>query len=155
MAVESNICIHSAFGKELQSPDLGRFYKRNGHKGRVQSNDRCIWLTVDKEIVAAARLSTMLEHNSSEPDESTILRGLWVGKQHRNLGLGSFLLIEICTKQINSDLTLYCFAYEEALPFYQKHGFRAATESAPSFLLQKQKAYCSRGSKTQLMVYNR
>ncbi|WP_415895728.1 GNAT family N-acetyltransferase [Neptuniibacter sp. PT34_22] len=151
----SNICIHSAFGKELQSPDLGRFYKRNGHKGRIQSDDRCTWLSIGKEIVAAARLSTIPQQYNTEQGALIILRGLWVGKQHRGLGLGRFLLEEICTKQINSDLTLYCFAYDDAVLFYQKLGFKTAVESAPSYLLKKQKAYCNRGSKTQLMVYNR
>ena len=153
--MKSNISFHSAVGKELQSPDLGRFYKRNGHKGRIQPYDHCIWLTLEKEIAAATRLSTIAEQNITELSELIILRGLWVGKQHRGLGLGSLLLNKVLTQQITAEVTLYCFAYESAIPFYKKHGFKTATESAPSFLVQKQKAYYSRGSKTHLMAYNR
>ncbi|WP_415901788.1 GNAT family N-acetyltransferase [Neptuniibacter sp. QD29_5] len=150
----SNINIHFAIGKELQSPNLGRFYKRNGHKGRIQSDDRCIWLTRDKEIIAAARLSTITEHHSSEQRKTVLLRGLWVDKQQRSLGLGSYLLKEICTKQINLDVDLFCFAYEDAVPFYQKHGFKTAADSAPPYLLNKHKAYNSKGQDIQLMVYS-
>ncbi|WP_415882030.1 GNAT family N-acetyltransferase [Neptuniibacter sp. QD72_48] len=151
----TNINIHSAIGVDLQSPDLGRFYKRNGHKGRIQPDDRCIWLTRDKEIIAAARLSTIPEHHFSAQRKTVLLRGLWVDKQQRSLGLGSYLLKEICTKQINLDVYLFCFAYEEIAPFYQKHGFKAAADSAPTYLRQKQKDYSSRGNATQLMFYSK
>lgn len=151
----SDIRVHSSIGRELQTPDLGRFYKRNGHKGRIQSDDRCIWLSLNKKIIAAARLSELPDKFSPELNKILILRGVWVDKQQRNEGLGSLLLQEILKREATIEQNIYCFAYQKVIPFYRKQGFKSISESAPPYLRQKQQGYKSRGHTTELMVYSK
>jgi len=144
-----NLKIQTAYGKELTTPDLGRFYKRNGHKGRIQPDDLCMWLSTEDEILAAARLSTIAGLSA---EEARLLRGMWVAKQYRGQTLGRQLLNGII-EQLNGQANLYCLAYPEVTQFYQQHGFSDDQETPPKALVDKQRSYAKRGTPTVLLVY--
>lgn len=135
-------------GRQLPGPELGRFYKRNGHKGRIQPEDECHWLSKDKQILTVARLSSL--------SNGQLLRGLWVDKLHRGKGYGSQLLQQI-QQQVSPLHPLYCLAFTHLEDFYQQHGFIKVTEPGQNpdlqQLLKKQETYAKRGNTTLLMIY--
>ncbi|WP_299177650.1 GNAT family N-acetyltransferase [uncultured Neptuniibacter sp.] len=137
----------SALGSHISSPALGRFYKRNGHKGRIQPEDRCFWLERDGAIVAAARLSPL-----EDKQPTGLLRGLWVERELRGQQLGGKLFMALM-QQVEPQ-SLYCFAYHDAVPFYLRHGFtQTLPDTTPTQLIIKQQTYQQRGSDTCLLYH--
>lgn len=142
----------SARGSELTTPDLGRFYKRHGYKGKLTDSDLCFWLcqanlnNQQREITAAAKIT--LDSNS----QVLILRGVWVHKLKRQQGLGAALLTYLLKSSAVRHKPLYCFAYDSVAPFYHKLGFKSCSAiNTPKRLFEQQKRYKQRGNDTQLM----
>ena len=76
------------FENNIAVTQLQRFYKRNGHKGKIQANDICAWLIEGDEIIAAVRLSP----SSQAESDFLQLKGLWVAKELRGQGIGGVFL---------------------------------------------------------------
>lgn len=127
---------------------LQRFYKRNGHKGKIQPNDICAWLSSDAAIVAAVRLSP-----SPQADEDYFqLKGLWVAKELRGKGIGGILLQEINQFILRTHKPCFCLAYKHLEHFYNAHQYHAVTKTqAPSFLWQRLQRYQNRGNQLQIL----
>lgn len=139
---------HFARAEDLQNPDLGRFYKRNGHKGKILNNDLCFWLSKESQIIAAARVSTSAQTSTS------VLRGVWVAKDLRGQGLATELLGRILSCKQFATEKLFCFSYPEALNLYRRAGFQQANKTnTPTELLDKQKHYQQRGTETTLLFF--
>ncbi|MCP4597257.1 GNAT family N-acetyltransferase [Neptuniibacter sp.] len=137
-------------GAQLKSPALGRFYKRNGHKGKVQPNDICFWTERDQAIVAAARLQPVAGERNS-----LLLRGLWVDKALRRKGLGSELLQRITHYLQEQSSNCYCLAYANLENFYKRQRFnQPSIESCPSELLAQYHSYKKRGNNLTLLFYS-
>ena len=144
----SELSCSSLYVRALNSPDLGRFYKRNGYKGKIQPDDLCVWLEQNGKIIAAARL-TMLK---SEAKPYIQLRGVWVDKQQRGKGLGSLLLTHIKQHPEKGSIDLYCLAFTHLETFYQKHGFKKlSNQECPTYLSLAEVRYKKRGTPTILM----
>ena len=140
---------HQSYACKIDSPQLGRFYKRNGHKGRIKPEDLCCWLSNKNDILAALRICEI------SPDVH-ILRGMWVSKRNRRQGIGGELIRTFITKNRQLAERLFCFAYPESAGFYLKHGFISSNESeVPKQVYVKWKNYSQRGQITVLMRYKR
>ena len=138
------------FGDNLPVTQLQRFYKRNGHKGKIQANDICAWLSEDDEIIAAVRLSP------SPPGDGDYLqlKGLWVAKALRGQGIGSVFLARLSDFLLQSGKPCYCLAYDHLEHFYQSHKFiPISKDSAPDFLWQRLQRYQSKGNQLKLMQF--
>lgn len=141
----------TSYGHELQSPVLGRFYKRNGYKGKIQPEDLCCWLELNGEIVAAARI---LAHYSDTASFS-LLRGVWVDKSKRGKRLGSQLLGYISKNEVKNNNDLYCLALPHLEQFYMTHQYKKAEgEQIPDQLAEMENRYKRRGQKSILMVFS-
>lgn len=137
-------------GAQLESPALGRFYKRNGHKGKIQPNDICFWIERDQAIVAAARLQPV-----SGERNSLLLRGLWVDKAQRRKRLGSELLERITHYLQGQQRDCFCLAYCHLETFYTEQRFnRPAIESCPTELIAQYHRYKKRGNNLTLLLYS-
>lgn len=137
-------------GAQLKSHALGRFYKRNGHKGKIQPNDICFWTERDQAIVAAARLLPVAGEKNS-----LLLRGLWVDKALRRKGLGSELLQRITHYLQKQQRDCYCLAYCHLETFYTNQSFnRPAIGSCPTELLTQYHSYKKRGNDLTLLLYS-
>lgn len=138
----------TSLGHELQSPLLGRFYKRNGYKGKIQPEDLCYWLERKGEIVAAARLLV----DTSEATHFLLLRGLWVHKTMRGQKLGSQLLGTIHTYAEQANKNLYCLAFPHLENFYSVNSFKKIqTNMLPDKIKDMQQRYARRGVDTSPM----
>ena len=138
---------HTAKAEELSGPDLGRFYKRNGYKGKISKADRCYWLSSGTTILAAAKTSL---HKKTG---ALILNGVWVDKHKRNQGLATQLLKIVLTKSQLEAGTIYCFAYPGAVNLYRRLGFTECDEhNCPMILIEQQKHYKQRGTETTLLA---
>lgn len=134
-------------GQKIQTPDLGRFYKRNGYKGKIQSDDLCAWIEINEEITAAARIRPL-------NDETTIrqLRGLWVHKSHRGQTLGTLLLRSINQHATDNKYDLYLLAYPHLTLFYRMNNYQPlGQQETPESLLTKQLHYEAKGTPTIAM----
>lgn len=146
--IEFSFQIH--FGNNLPVAQLQRFYKRNGHKGKIQADDICAWLSEGDEIIAAARLSP-----STQADGDYLqLKGLWVTKNLRGQGVGRVLLNKISNFLIQSDKPCYCLAYDHLEYFYQSQKFiPICKDDAPNLLWQRLQRYQNRGNHLKLMKF--
>ncbi|MGB0204354.1 MAG: GNAT family N-acetyltransferase [Neptuniibacter sp.] len=138
------------FGDNVPVTQLQRFYKRNGHKGKIQPNDRCAWLSEDDEIIAAVRLSP-----SPQADSDYLqLKGLWVAKALRGQGIGGVFLDRLSDFLMQSGKPCYCLAYDHLENFYQSHKFiPISKDDAPDSLWQRLQRYQSRGNQLKLMQF--
>jgi predicted GNAT family N-acyltransferase len=138
------------YGRELQSPQLGRFYKRNGYKGKIQPTDICVWLEHNNEIIAAARLTEL----DLENRHLLQLRGVWVHKEQRGKNLGSSLLREIAHLPSLDDKEIYCLAFPHLSHFYTLNNYKHTNEEeAPHQLISKKMAYTKKGVNTIAMKH--
>jgi predicted GNAT family N-acyltransferase len=129
---------------------LQRFYKRNGHKGKIQANDICAWLIEGDEIIAAVRLSPSPQAES----DFLQLKGLWVAKELRGQGIGGVFLKMLSDFLIQSDKPCYCLAYDHLEHFYQSHKFiPICREDAPDSLWQSFQRYKNKGNHFKLMKF--
>jgi predicted GNAT family N-acyltransferase len=139
----------TSYGHELQSPVLGRFYKRNGYKGKIQPEDLCCWLELNGEIVAAARI---LAHYSGTTSFS-LLRGVWVDKSKRGKRLGSQLLRYISKNEVKKNNDLYCLALPHLEQFYMTNQYKKAEgKQIPDQLTEMANRYKRRGQDSILMM---
>lgn len=122
---------------------LNRFYKRNRHKGKADTDDTAFWLKDENEILAAVRCTTY--------GNITLLRGLWVHKERRREGLGTILLTG-CRHHWEKH-NCFCFPFSHLEAFYEKNGFSYPREQVPTHLLQKLQSYQQRGEQVILMQY--
>ena len=137
-----------AYGRELQSPQLGRFYKRNGYKGKIQPADLCVWLEHNNEIIAAARLTKLDIENRDQRQ----LRGVWVHKEYRGENVGRSLLREIASLSTLENHDIYCLVFPHLNHFYTLNNYQhISEEEAPHQLISKQKTYTKKGIKTIAM----
>lgn len=144
--MEYKVIIHS--GLDSQTTELQRFYKKNGHKGKIQHSDTCLSLMLDKKIIAAVRLSP----SPSSDGQYVLLKGLWVKREMRRTGLGSLLLQKTTQYLESTQQTCYCLAYKHLETFYRLHCFNIESEdSAPTFLWQRYQRYNSQGKELILM----
>ncbi|MGI1670436.1 MAG: hypothetical protein K6L74_08945 [Neptuniibacter sp.] len=121
--------------------EIQNFYKRNGHKGRIEVGDTCAWLTANHSIVAALRLSP-----SSTSEDFLLLRGLWVEKALIGQSLGSNLVKQVTRYLHENRMSCYCLAYPHLEAFYQVNGFiTISDEEAPTAVAQRFKRYKNRG----------
>ncbi|WP_350227806.1 GNAT family N-acetyltransferase [Neptuniibacter halophilus] len=142
-----DLTFHYGPGAELTTPALGRFYKRNGHKGKIQPDDRCFWLSdAEGNIIAAARISEYPEQGYA------LLRGVWVDKNLRGNGLGKQLMTSVLTLHSGSPQGLYCLSYSASRDFYTGLGFtRCTQDECPEPLYRRWRNYHQRGNPTHLM----
>jgi len=122
---------------------LNRFYKRNGHKGKVEPGDAAFWLRDNQAILAAVRFKTV--------GDNLLLRGLWVHKEKRGEGLGSKLLTG-CHHYWGKH-ACFCFPFSHLEAFYAQHGFAHPDKQVPEYLLRKLQSYQQRGEDVILMQY--
>ena len=138
------------FGDNVPVIQLQRFYKRNGHKGKIQANDICAWLCEDDEIIAAVRLSPSPQADS----EFLQLKGLWVAKELRGQGIGDVFLDKLSDFLVQSDKDCYCLAYAHLERFYQSHKFiPICKDDAPDSLWQSLQRYKNKGNHFKLMKF--
>ncbi|MFY0676802.1 MAG: GNAT family N-acetyltransferase [Neptuniibacter sp.] len=134
-------------GKKIPTAEIQKFYKRNGHKGRIEVGDTCAWLTTNHSIVAALRLSL-----SSTSEDFLLLRGLWVEKALRGQSLGSNLLKQVTRYLHENRMPCYCLAYPHLEAFYQANGFITISDGeAPTALAQRFNRYKRRGDSLIIM----
>ncbi|MGH1432315.1 MAG: GNAT family N-acetyltransferase [Neptuniibacter sp.] len=144
--VEFSFQIHS--GKKVPTLELKKFYKKNGHKGRIEVGDTCAWLSTNHSIVAALRLSP--SHTSQ--GDYLLLRSLWVAKELRGQSLGSNLLKQVTRYLHENRMSCYCLTYPHLNAFYLSNGFIAISDDeAPTTLAQRFKRYKKRGDRFIIM----
>lgn len=103
---------------ELRLPLIDRFYTNCNYKVNCGRRDRVYSLTINGEIIAAARL--MLQ-----PSQCYLLRNLCVLPAVRGQGIASYFI-----KKIISDLApqdCYCYALPHLKHFYLALGFSELT----------------------------
>ena len=137
----NNLSLSISLVPECELFRLNRFYKRNGHKGKVDTGDTAFWLQDEKEILAAVRFTA--------DGDNLLLRGLWVHKERRGEGLGSMLLTGC--RHYWEKHTCFCYPYNHLEAFYAKHGFAHPDEQAPEHLIRKLQSYQQRGEQVILM----
>lgn len=134
-------------GQKIQTPNLGRFYKSNGYKGKIQGEDLCAWIEINEEITAAARLSPLNDETTTRQ-----LRGLWVHKAHRGQTLGTLLLRSINQHATDNTYDLYLLAYPHLALFYRMNNYQPLSQQeTPDSLLTKQQRYEAKGTPTIAM----
>lgn len=139
----------TSLGHELNSPILGRFYKKNGYKGKIQPDDLCCWLELNGEIVAAARILIY----RSDTVIFSLLRGVWVDKSKRREGFGSQLLSDISRHEVNKNSDLYCLALPHLEQFYITNQYQIVGDKPiPYQLIEMTNRYKKRGLETTLML---
>ncbi|MGB0466348.1 MAG: GNAT family N-acetyltransferase [Pontibacterium sp.] len=129
--------------KADQLPQLNRFYRRNGHKGKACPEDYAFWLEQKDTIVAAVRFSAY--------EQGLLMRGLWVHKALRGRGLGQQLLSGCQT--FWKQQPCYCFPYAHLQGFYERSGFTQAGNQTPQSLKNQLRRYQQRGQDLILMEY--
>ncbi|KEQ17937.1 GNAT family N-acetyltransferase [Endozoicomonas numazuensis] len=124
-------------------PLVNRFFKENGHKGKVRPDERVFILRHDNTIVAALR--------ATPKANGYLLRSVWVHREMRSKGLGSRLMNSVLESL--SPAPCWCYPYPHLSAFYEKVGFNI-TEPArvPSEIAAPYLAYRDRGESFLLMA---
>ena len=135
--------VHCA--KASACPQLTRFYKRNGYKGRPGADEEIIWLTIGQQMNAACRLEKI--------PEGLFMRGFWVARDKRGTGSGTILLQALQDLINHREEPCICFAYPDALEFYLNRGLRKATPEELSPRLQQLQQRYSRNDTATALIY--
>lgn len=122
---------------------LNRFYKRNGHKGKSSPNQPSFWLEHDGKIQAAVRFE--------EQDGYLLMRGLWVAKDSRGMGLGAQILTQLAP--FLAQHKCFCLPFSEQINFYHRNHFIDAINHAPEKLQQQHQRYIDKGQSLGLLQY--
>ena len=118
------------------------FYSSVGYSGCLSADDRILYASQARSIVAAVRLS-------SEAD-TLVLRGMYVAEPLRGAGIGSKLLERISAEIASS--ACWCIPYTHLEGFYSRIGFSVCERGEiPEFLAARKKRYASAGREVTIM----
>jgi len=118
------------------------FYSSVGYNGGLSADDRILYASQARSIVAAVRLST-------EAD-TLVLRGMYVAESLRGAGIGSKLLERISAEIASS--SCWCIPYTHLEGFYSRIGFGVFERGEiPEFLAARKKRYVSAGREVTIM----
>ena len=118
------------------------FYSSVGYSGGPNADDRVLYASQARSIVAAVRLS-------SEAD-TLVLRGMYVAEPLRGAGIGSKLLERISAEIASS--ACWCIPYTHLEGFYSRIGFSVCERGEiPEFLAARKKRYASTGREVTIM----
>lgn len=137
--------------------EINKFYKKNGHKGKANGNDRVFYAYTlnedEKQIIAAVRLCPVtddLHTSESIRTEEFWLRSMWVKKELRQQGIGQALLTSM--QDFLQRHACFCFPYDHLQYFYQQAGFNLMEmDEVPAPLADKYLGYKNAGEKIILM----
>lgn len=122
---------------------LQRFYRSNGHKGKIKPTETAFCLRRNDRILAVVRFAPFAD--------GYVMRGLWVHKEYRGRGAGGQLLLGC--KAFWSARPCYCFAYSHLEGFYLKLGFEHPNDLTPAQCQQQLQRYRRRGEDLVLLQY--
>ena len=123
-------------------PLVNRFFKANGHKGKVRSDERVFVLKHNQQIVAALR--------ACPKAKGYLLRSIWVATQQRGQGFGLTLIRAALT--CLSPAPCWCYPYNHLRDFYLKAGMTLlAPEQTPLEIRSPWESYNRKGHDFLLM----
>ena len=118
----------------IKYPLATKYYQGHGIKNRVSANNIVMVARKDNVIIGVAKLAPV--------DELWLLTGVHVDSSLRRLGIASELISQLCKQQT----TIYSFAYEHLITFYQELGFLLTPpDLLPYELTQRFNAYVKQG----------
>ena len=97
----------------VKVPLVKRFYKEHYPTGKANKSELIYSLLLDDELCGVVRFRTI--------EDSRLLTGMAISKQHRGKPLGSQLM-KYCAKHTVTEND-YCFAYANLTGFYGRHQF--------------------------------
>lgn len=97
----------------VKVPLVKRFYKEHYPTGKANKSELIYSLLLDDELCGVVRFRTI--------EDSRLLTGMAISKQHRGKQLGSQLM-KYCAKHTLTEND-YCFAYAHLASFYGRHQF--------------------------------
>ncbi|GLQ73178.1 GNAT family N-acetyltransferase [Vibrio penaeicida] len=125
-------------------PLVKRFYKQYYPSAKPKSDELILGGYLNGTLVSTVRFRTI--------EDSRLLTGMLVAKEHQNKGLGHNLLV-FCQDDILQEGD-FCFAYEHLNNFYHSHGFRTVEiEDLPNGLRNLFIRYLRSGKKLNAMKY--
>ncbi|MEZ9111317.1 GNAT family N-acetyltransferase [Vibrio cyclitrophicus] len=97
----------------VKVPLVKRFYKEHYPTGKANKSELIYSLLLDNELCGVVRFRTI--------EDSRLLTGMAISKQHRGKQLGSQLM-EYCEQHTLTEKD-YCFTYVHLINFYTRHQF--------------------------------
>ncbi|MFA0645854.1 GNAT family N-acetyltransferase [Vibrio cyclitrophicus] len=97
----------------VKVPLVKRFYKEHYPTGKANKSELIYSLLLDNELCGVVRFRTI--------EDSRLLTGMAISKQHRGKQLGSQLM-EYCEQHTLTEKD-YCFTYARLINFYTRHQF--------------------------------
>jgi len=126
---------------KIQYPLATKYYRSQGIKNRVSSNNLIMVARKDNIIIGVAKLTLI--------DDLFFLTGVHVDSQLRGQGIASELISQLCRQQS----IIYTFPYLHLIDLYQKLGFLHTTEDLlPYELTQRFNAYVKQGRNIVAMI---
>ena len=125
-------------------PQVKRFFREHGFRAQAPRGDIIHLALRDQQLLAALRLCPV--------GEAWLLRSMCVHQDHRQRGIGSFML-----QQIQSSLqqrACYCFPHDYLEDFYRRAGFVPLQPAqAPAAIAERYHRYRDQGRSILLMKY--